>query len=674
MDDGDDPFASGAADLDMALDLDHSRGLGQRPQRPARFQPRVKGKIKAEPSADPEPPRQPPPAPDPVKKQEAEGDPSASSVSSAPDVDAVATEAMDVDEEAEEEEQEEDSVVREIGVFFTPAPLDEDTYLYVMQYVLRPSWRPYELNERCEEVRVKPKESKIEVDFSIDADSENYDQDAAEPLRLQKQTLSSSIAPLVTSYAVGILRGDQLHLNPIHAVVQLRPSMAHLDTGLQKKKHNAQSAELSTSNDNSMGKLASVGSDEKIEDDEPWISLEYHAVDSHFTERYHRKMVAEAKNQIPFMMKPSDYANSLCPGASSDNKRTKGPSRRLLLTLPLEERLKKWLSEGCQINRFDALMHLAPDSSKEDVLNALPLYAVLVQGLWVSKSTLLYEGKVALVRDFILCLFSRNPIIHIDKLKMIKFDGLKSLMSSLAVERRAFSDWKFKEATDFSFIKKYPDIVKNQECVWSDIEKTLPGFCKSMPMSKSSLNPSSSKRVTSVKVDADAHVIKDRAVSTAVTSMSSETQEHLPKALLKIFQEKRIRSLNSVVHGLRELAISKSFRPRDDSKIKALISAAKSGASAPASELQSIVSQIAMNVHGVYILKSTGNPALDPLRLNVVIDLFRGKEPNAKINKQEIRIAAQTRLKKDISDSEYNQVVHELCVSSRGSWILKSGD
>ncbi|RRT62885.1 hypothetical protein B296_00012699, partial [Ensete ventricosum] len=70
----------------------------------------------------------------------------------------------------------------------------------------------------------------------------------------------------------------QLHLNPIHAVVQLRPSMAHLDTGLQKKKHNAQSVELSTTNDNPMeessgpssrlGKLASVGSDEKIEDDE----------------------------------------------------------------------------------------------------------------------------------------------------------------------------------------------------------------------------------------------------------------------------------------------------------------------------------------------------------------------------------------------------------------------
>ncbi|RZR94313.1 hypothetical protein BHM03_00022987 [Ensete ventricosum] len=164
MDDGDDPFASGAVDLDMALDLDHSRGPGQRPARPARFQPKIKGKIKAEPSADPELPRRPPPAPDPVKKQEAEGDPSTCSVSSAPDVDAVATEAMHVDEAEKEEEEEEDSVVREIGVFFTPAPLDEDT-----------------------SVRVKPKESKMEVDLTIDVDSENYDQDAAEPLRLQKQ-------------------------------------------------------------------------------------------------------------------------------------------------------------------------------------------------------------------------------------------------------------------------------------------------------------------------------------------------------------------------------------------------------------------------------------------------------------------------------------------------------
>ncbi|RWW08185.1 hypothetical protein GW17_00028388 [Ensete ventricosum] len=172
MDDGDDPFASGAVDLDMALDLDHSRGPGQRPARPARFQPKIKGKIKAEPSADPELPRRPPPAPDPVKKQEAEGDPSTCSVSSAPDVDAVATEAMHVDEAEKEEEEEEDSVVREIGVFFTPAPLDEDT-----------------------SVRVKPKESKMEVDLTIDVDSENYDQDAAEPLRLQKQRRDRNSAP-----------------------------------------------------------------------------------------------------------------------------------------------------------------------------------------------------------------------------------------------------------------------------------------------------------------------------------------------------------------------------------------------------------------------------------------------------------------------------------------------
>jgi len=67
--------------------------------------------------------------------------------------------AMEVDGEgdaagpgegAEEEAKEEDFVVREIDVYFTPKPFDDDTKLYIMQYPLRPCWRPYELNEICE--------------------------------------------------------------------------------------------------------------------------------------------------------------------------------------------------------------------------------------------------------------------------------------------------------------------------------------------------------------------------------------------------------------------------------------------------------------------------------------------------------------------------------------------
>ena len=90
--------------------------------------------------------------------------------------------------EAKEEPQEndsmdvdarEDTVVREIDVYFNPK-MDEDTQvcpslcssfvmisfcsfidslylllqLYVLQYPLRPCWRPYELDERCQEVLI----------------------------------------------------------------------------------------------------------------------------------------------------------------------------------------------------------------------------------------------------------------------------------------------------------------------------------------------------------------------------------------------------------------------------------------------------------------------------------------------------------------------------------------
>jgi DNA-directed RNA polymerase III subunit RPC5 len=66
---------------------------------------------------------------------------------------------------------------------------------------------------------VKPLSSEVEVDLSINTQRENYDQEA--PLRLTKQTLSSSKAVDVTNYAVGVLKGNLVHLNLIDAVVQM---------------------------------------------------------------------------------------------------------------------------------------------------------------------------------------------------------------------------------------------------------------------------------------------------------------------------------------------------------------------------------------------------------------------------------------------------------------------
>ncbi|CAL9247193.1 unnamed protein product [Arabidopsis halleri] len=76
-------------------------------------------------------------------------------------------ELMEVDEIPLHEEEEEDVVVREIDVFFNPT-IEANTNLYVLQYPLRPSWRPYEMDQRCEQVRVNPSTSQVEVDLSVD--------------------------------------------------------------------------------------------------------------------------------------------------------------------------------------------------------------------------------------------------------------------------------------------------------------------------------------------------------------------------------------------------------------------------------------------------------------------------------------------------------------------------
>ncbi|XP_059294801.1 uncharacterized protein LOC132047838 [Lycium ferocissimum] len=119
----------------------------------------------------------------------------------------------DVAEEqvAMETDNDEDEVVREIDVCFTPS-FDPTTQLYVFQYPLRPVWRPYELEERCQEVRLRPSTAEMEVDLAIDFDSKNFDRDSVHAATMKKQTLSTSWMPLPTcasEYAVGVLIGDK---------------------------------------------------------------------------------------------------------------------------------------------------------------------------------------------------------------------------------------------------------------------------------------------------------------------------------------------------------------------------------------------------------------------------------------------------------------------------------
>lgn len=562
---------------------------------------------------------------------------------------------MDVDKE----EDEDDVVLREIDVYYTPS-VDPNTQLYVMQYPLRPCWRPYELDERCKEVRVKPESTEVEVDLSID-DTKNYDPDIASRLNMKKQTLSSSWSPPpATGYAVGVLIGNKLHLNPIHAVVQLRPSMDYLSSGNSKGKKNATSGEDSNEGKplglpKKQSKQMSSGNEQKPDVEESWIPLKYHGSKSDLSSRYLQNMVAPESSTIEFAMNPYDYMSSLCPGISNNNIKLNGPSRRVLLSLPLEERIKRLFLEGPPIHRFAALRHLIPNDSIEDLLIVLQEYGQLVQGLWVPKTSLLFPNpkpteKVKLAaRDYILLLFSKSLVVTPSELNVpMKPLILKSFLNIFAVERPSFKDWKFKENVDTLFVELYPDIVRKQEQAWEVMGKNI-----------------------SAAFDRAGKSVSKNVITKPKKTMTDETREALRKALPKVLQTHKVCSFQMICQGLRQLAISQSTLPKADPRIAV---AAASGAEAPPEELQEVISEVATNIHGFYVLKSSPeHPDFDPLR-KVVIGLFLARGPNANIKKSEVQAAARLELKREPSNSEYIKVMTDLCESKGSAWVLKSGD
>ncbi|TYI57081.1 hypothetical protein E1A91_D11G254700v1 [Gossypium mustelinum] len=692
-------------DLDDLGELDGSSQANTRTTKFApkssKFAPKLKStsKPKPEPSSKQEPQDSAPkPQPPPVeavskKKENDEEDVKPPMVAEPKAEQSISNGAvkMEIDEETKEDEilteanreedqgEEEDMVVREIDVFFTPS-IDADAQLYVLQYPLRPCWRPYELDERCKEVRVKPDCGEVEIDMSVDVDSNNYDSESANKLKMTKQTLSSSwLPPRPSGYAVGVLMGDKLHLNPIHAVVQLRPSLAHLKSGVSKRKDTlAAEAEVTVKVEPNDGKAAGPSAkqnqkvqsstEQKAEDKECWVPLKYHSSKSDFSAQYLQKMMAEQSSPIEFTLNPYDYVDSLCPLRSNNNKAQR-LSRRLLCSIPLEDRLKKLLTELCStkastfdffsgrpFHHFNTLKrHYAPDDPMEEVFEVLQKHALLVQGLWVPKSSLLFPGdpSKSLARDYVLLLFSKNPFISYDKVNHLstsRKEEVKGFLKILAIESPPLKGWKLKENTGENFKKEYPDIVKKQEQIWKAGEDNVtnhiwrgakggPGRTKPGTVIKSEKAGNSDK--VARKVAPGAH---------AGRTMSDETREAIPKALKKVFQTYKVCSLQLIRKGLRDLALSQSTLLKADAR---LVVKAAYGADASEHELQDVVSQVAVELHGgLFVMKSSQeNPECDPLR-EVVISLLRVKD---KLKKAEVTAAAQVSLKRDITNNEYNK-------------------
>ncbi|RQM22612.1 hypothetical protein B5M09_005537 [Aphanomyces astaci] len=115
-----------------------------------------------------------------------------------------------------------DPVVREIPVHLADILRGN---IHVVQFPLRPVYRP--MTSKPVQAKYKPSNSMLSLDYPLHTeDHYNNDDDMDIPPRL---TLQSSVVAPVSNYAVGVFRDGQLHLTPVTSVLQMRPTMSHLD-------------------------------------------------------------------------------------------------------------------------------------------------------------------------------------------------------------------------------------------------------------------------------------------------------------------------------------------------------------------------------------------------------------------------------------------------------------
>eukprot|EP01111_Echinosteliopsis_oligospora_P015749 TRINITY_DN6320_c0_g1_i1.p2 TRINITY_DN6320_c0_g1~~TRINITY_DN6320_c0_g1_i1.p2 ORF type:complete len:280 (-),score=87.76 TRINITY_DN6320_c0_g1_i1:987-1826(-) len=264
----------------------------------------------------------------------------------------------------------EDEVEREIDVYLSQT-LAENLCLF--QYPLRQPWRPYPL-ERLQEIKIKPLHQRMEMSFELDKEGENFDSDNsnAPPSLL----LSSSVIPHKTNYAIGVFRGDELHLTPLTTIYQFRPTFPYIDKAEEERKKLIKEEEAPDEDSNiapeddefagggprtiqvqfkrketprmmAGGRLTHAMM-MKMEDDESWSALSFHDSHTEETEKVFDSLFAQEKVDIPQSFIREAYLPFLCPAPVVETGITpqlhEGINMTKLKTMPLLGQLRSILS------------------------------------------------------------------------------------------------------------------------------------------------------------------------------------------------------------------------------------------------------------------------------------------------------------------------------------------
>ncbi|KAJ3045652.1 DNA-directed RNA polymerase III subunit RPC5 [Rhizophlyctis rosea] len=630
--------------------------------------------------------------------------------------------SMDVDEnegledqEEEEDEEEEDEIVREIDVFFA-GNLAES--LYIFQYPTR----PHAFTDDYHPVagRFKRKAQKFELDIPLDTYGPHYNQDAGKTLGegthdiplptaserrderpavlLQKQTLSSSLLPSHAKYMVGVFAEDELHLTPVNATLQLRPSLQYIDKMNEKKRATTQraNAELRKEEDPSYedeGKLVQLAvraledkegakkaiaqqMEEEIER-EQWVDMDVFGVQTDESLSKAAELFSWTKDELECKTSGDQYLDDIHPRTVMAEKKKdekilvrRGIPLADMAVLALPDQLRALLLNAHVVSFTSAVKLLKLPAQEDEIVTGLQEVAILVNGAWVIRSELLYSGRALDARRYLLSLFQEHGTV--DRSKFGEFVKLspemtKNMLSEIAFLRED-RRWELKVPPDDEFLEGYPDVVRSQATVVQDeatsamqalewvVTKDEKRESKSegsgsRPGSGSKAGPSNGKATATAARPTFA------SKKSAGSVQGATKDQQLKHIIGGLFKDAPICSLAFI---LRTVAA----RVKDDDKCMLTptdITEAK---------IKVLVNKLCFDLdEGGYMMRIVGDPKTDKYR-PALAELFKSKR---EVRKADVTKACKEHVGDEPAAGVYQSLMRTLCTSKPGSqaWVLK---
>ncbi|NXU90568.1 RPC5 polymerase, partial [Xiphorhynchus elegans] len=427
--------------------------------------------------------------------------------------------------------EEDDPIIQEIDVFLARSLLEK---LYLFQYPIRPASMTYDDVTHLS-AKIKPKQQKVELEMAIDTLNPNYCRSKGEQIALNvdgtctdetstyssklmdKQTFcSSQAASNVSRYAAAVYKKGELHLTPLHGILQLRPSFTYLDKADAKHREREAANEGGDSSQDEaeddvkqitvrfsrpeteqarQRRVQSYEFLQKRQAEEHWVHLHYYGLKDSRSEHERQYLFSQGHGlaeNTELIKSPSEYLMMLMPpSVEEENDKPMAPSNVLsmaqLRTLPLADQIKI-LMKNVKVMPFANLMSLLGSGTDSTaVLRCVQQVALLVQGNWVVKSDVLYpkdtsspySGVPAEVlcrgRDFVMWKFTQDRwVVRKEVAAVTKLcpEDVKDFLEHMSVAR-INKGWEFMLPYDEDFVKKHPDIVQRQQMLWMGIQAKL---------------------------------------------------------------------------------------------------------------------------------------------------------------------------------------------------------